>query len=461
MKDDRTVPHDPQVPKPPAAQGAWRIVEISERRVVTHALPARGAVTLGRSADAGITVDDPKVSRLHATITVGDTLSLTDLGSSNGTRVRDQALASGETVALHAGDHIDLGATLLVLQCSAQAGAPLDAWAPVSREAPAGMRDDVLLEAPAMVQLRRLVERIAPGVISVLLLGETGVGKEVFAEMVHRRSRRASGPFVRIHGAALNESLWESELFGHERGAFTGASEARAGLLEAAQGGTVFIDEVGELPPSLQVKLLRVIEERRVTRVGSTRPRDLDVRFVSATHRDLEREVAEGRFRQDLYFRLNGIALHIPPLRARVSEIEGLARLFLSEACRRSGLDGEPVLSAEALDALRAHPWPGNLRELRNLMERAALLCADGVITPEHLAFDGARVTVPAGPPSTAPTPDARALRDDLAAMEKQRILDALARCNGNQTQAAAMLQMARRTLVTRLGEYGLTRPRR
>src|SRR6185503_6105666 len=190
---------------------------------------------------------------------------------------------------------------------------------------PVAERDD-----EGMPQLHRLVERIARGTINVLILGETGAGKEVLAERVQRLSPRARWPFLRLNCAALSETLLESELFGHERGAFTGAVTAKPGLLETAEGGTVFLDEAGELPMSIQVKLLRVIEERQVLRVGGLKPRPIDVRFIAATNRDLEVEVARGAFRQDLFFRLNGVTLVVPPLRDRVSEIEALARLFAS-----------------------------------------------------------------------------------------------------------------------------------
>ncbi len=448
-RNDRTAPRDPDAPRAAPPAGPLRLVELFDGRVVTHDLPARGAVTLGRAGEATVSVADPQVSRLHATLTVGDELTLTDAGSSNGTRVRDRSLAPGESVALRVGDVIEVGATTLVLQQRSRRAQPTPRGAAGAAD---GMREAVVLDDAAMLRLERVVERVAPGMISVLLLGETGVGKEVFAEMIHRRSRRAAGPFVRLHCASLSETLLESELFGHERGAFTGALQGKPGLLETAQGGTVFLDEVGELPAPVQVKLLRVIEDRRVTRVGALHPIELDVRFVSATHRDLEAEVAAGRFRQDLYFRLNGIALTIPALRERVGEVAALARLFLSEACRRSEVSPEPALSAEAIAALEAHPWPGNLRELRNVMERAALLCADGVITADDVALTG-RATAPPSPPDGA-------LKSQLAAVERERILDALERCGGNQTRAAALLRMSRRTLVTRLAEYGVARPR-
>jgi len=322
----------------------------------------------------------------------------------------------------------------------------------------------VVVASPRMRELHTLVARIAPADISVLLLGETGVGKEVVAETLQRRSRRADGPFLRLNCAALSETLLESELFGHERGSFTGATATKLGLLETAAGGTVLLDEVGELPMAVQVKLLRVLEERAVLRVGGVTPIAIDVRFVAATHRDLAVEIGRGRFREDLYYRLAGVTLTVPPLRERLDEIEPLARLFITSFCRRNQLAPMPHLSSSAVDWLRGHAWPGNLRELRNLVERAVLLGRGPLILPEHL---------PLGPnPSnhlatlTAPLATAPAVVTALAASpqlsdERERISAALEACAGNQTRAAIMLGISRRTLVYRLDLYGLARPRK
>jgi transcriptional regulator with PAS, ATPase and Fis domain len=252
----------------------------------------------------------------------------------------------------------------------------------------------------------------APGRISVLLLGETGTGKEVLAQAIHRRSSaaRARGPFLGLNCAALSVSLLESELFGHEKGAFTGAVQARPGLFEAADGGTVFLDEVGELPQTIQVKLLRVLEEQKVLRVGGRVPRSIDVRVLSATHRDLEADVARGAFRQDLYFRLSGVTLTIPPLRQRVADIAPLAELFAAKACRAFERSRIPELSREALALLERYPWPGNIRELRNVMERAVMLCAGDRLLPEHLPPKMAACAAPAAPSAAVRDREAKSL---------------------------------------------------
>jgi DNA-binding NtrC family response regulator len=308
----------------------------------------------------------------------------------------------------------------------------------------------------AMQSLYDQVERIARGPISVLILGETGVGKEVLAERIHRRSGR-TGRFVPINCAALTESLLESELFGHEKGAFTGAIATKQGLFEAADGGTLFLDEVGELPPATQVKLLRVLEERKVLRVGGRVARSVDVRFISATHRDVEREAEAGGFRSDLYYRLNGITLSVPPLRDRKADIARLAHEFMASSCRTSRR-APPRLSSAALEVLLAYAWPGNIRELRNVIERAVLLCEQDEIRVADLPSKMASTP----PAASKPELDPRAqLLQQIEEVERARVKDALARCGGNQTQAAELLGISRRTLVTRLAQYDLPRPRK
>ena len=218
------------------------------------------------------------------------------------------------------------------------------------------------------------------------------MGKEILAERVHRRSARADKPFLCINCASFSEQLFESELFGHERGAFTGANETKPGLLETAPGGTVFLDEIGEIPTSLQVRLLRVLETRLVNRIGGLKARPIDVRFVAATNRNLEAEVAAGRFRRDLYFRLNGMTLHIPPLRARGGEILQLAAIFLRQFSQQQK-HPPPTIDDEAQRLLERHLWPGNVRELRNMMERATLLSGGDQVRPEHLMLETVAAT--------------------------------------------------------------------
>jgi two-component system response regulator AtoC len=395
---------------------------------------------------------------------------------------------------------------------------PRDGRSPdaLSAKAGAGARGEVVeppiqesVEAsPAMQNVHQLVERVANGIISVLIQGETGVGKERLAEMVHRFSPRNKGPFLRLNCAALSETLLESELFGHERGSFTGAVQAKQGLLETANGGTVFFDEVGELPMSVQVKLLRVIEEKQVLRVGGLKSRPIDVRFVSATNRDLETEVSRGTFRQDLFFRLNGITLSIPPLRERVSEVEGLARRFITEATKKTNRNQEPSIARDVMDLLKRYGWPGNIRELRNVVERAVLVCNDDILQLTHFPVErmsasfAPRLVAPPPPrqqlsrPATfnVPPPQQRPsnvvsmepsysssamalatgfsdpnanmplraeVRRQAADFERQRILEALAKCAGNQTEAAKLLGISRRTLVNRLNLYEIARPRK
>jgi transcriptional regulator with GAF, ATPase, and Fis domain len=328
-----------------------------------------------------------------------------------------------------------------------------------------------VVQDPKMTALYALVARVAQGPINVLILGETGVGKEIIAETIHRKSPRGEAPVVRINCAALSESLLESELFGHEKGAFTGAVAAKPGLIEVAHGGTVFLDEVGELSPSLQAKLLRVLEAREVTRVGGLRARPVDVRFIAATNRDLESQVSQGAFRADLFFRLNGVSIVVPPLRERTSEIAPLAEVFLTRACEQLNFAARPTLTQPALDRMLAHAWPGNVRELRNAVERAVLLCTNGFIGPEDLGL-GRLAPASAAPGSGTLSPPAPRLnvvgrspsdapRSSADEGERARIVLALERCNGNQTRAAQLLGMPRRTLVAKLTVHNIPRPRK
>ncbi|HET7500877.1 MAG TPA: sigma 54-interacting transcriptional regulator, partial [Kofleriaceae bacterium] len=309
---------------------------------------------------------------------------------------------------------------------------------------------------PLTQELFRVAERIAAGDISVLIVGETGVGKEVMAEEIYRRSRRSSRPFLRLSCGALSETLLESELFGHEGGAFPAAAGDRPGLLETASGGIVLLDEIGELPMSLQVKLLRVLEDKQVRRLGGMRSYPLDLRFIATTNRDLEKHAARGLFRQDLYYRLAGTTLEIPPLRHRTGDIEPLARGFLDQASRHLGVPA--TLSPEALAWLRAYRWPGNIRELRHVIERAVLLAGASPITPAHLPVGKVGTERPRStPPADAEDKD----RPIDETEERRHIIEVLTACGGNQSRAAKQLGISRGALIRRLERYGILRPRR
>jgi DNA-binding NtrC family response regulator len=653
---------------------AWRLRIVGKRGTQSYVV-ADGEHVIGRSGDAGIRVDEDSVSRRHAQLSIGERVMLTDLGSLNGTRVRDRALKPGVAVEIQPGESFELGterdSVILVLQrrraaqkprrqlydhsyfetrvdeeiarsatarsASEDSGVTLRsdlAERPVTlarvhlegRDVDMGVVAEVLDEvlprtvlaaeyaprelellfvampwsdvevvvdkllkrlqqagAPArtgfaflprdgrtassllaaanarvssereeepslvvappdsgahagrtpMERLQKLVERVAPSDISIVIHGETGVGKEVMAKELHRLSPRAGKPFVGLNCAALTETLLESELFGHERGSFSGAVATKPGLFEVADKGTVFLDEIGETSPAIQAKLLRVLEERTVLRVGGLHPRPIDVRFLAASHKDLEDEVAVGRFRQDLYFRLNGITLEIPPLRERTGEIEGLCANFIADNCRRSRRTDVPTLSREAVQLLKSYAWPGNIRELRNVIERAVLLCTGSRITAEHLPADRMmRARAPTAAPTSAPTTTAvrphassssssgslrpaharplgnhpgigadddsgastrpamsrvppvaardgggvvgigddpptlrrgevESLKGAVSDLERGRIIDALRACGGNQTKAAEMLGISRRTLLNRLDQFNLPRPRK
>ena len=599
-------PHSP--PNRSSDRYVLLVLGDDQAQCASFPLPERGSVTIGRSHKCDIRIDDPSMSRQHAVLHIGKTISIEDLGSANGTRVRDARLVyassmdSAETVELQdrpvpsnqamevsPGDVIELGTAVVVVQHAVSEGRPRRLWAhgyfearleeecaradrsrssfavfrihagenasaeaierslaaatrsvdvvaaygpgeyevlaiDVDPERASTLRSRVMseLEArglrpkvgmacfpsdgrnpdrliaraceralgerpqaegplvivdPAMQRLYRLAERVADSKICVLLLGETGVGKEVLAETIHKYSPRCRTTMLRINCAALSESLLESELFGHERGAFTGAAAAKQGLLESAHGGTVFLDEIGELPLPTQAKLLRVFEGDEVMRVGAVKPRRIDVRFIAATNRDLEEGTRRGTFREDLYFRLSGVSLIIPPLRERRAEIEPLARRFVRQFARGGAQD----ISPQALAWLERYSWPGNVRELRNVIERAMLLAGDGLILIEHLPVEKMGATLPTAPPSgppsfpppppfVVPPPPAAAvasdrtpegLRQQLEVAERNRVLQALDACAGNQTRAAKMLGISRRTLVSRLDTYGIARPRK
>ena len=379
-------------------------------------------------------------------------------------------LAPGERVKLALGTVVEIGSVVAFVQRAEGAIPAPPAVSPSAASssrmtiAPpaAPVRDDersVIVADPEMVRLYRLIDIISPSKLSILILGETGAGKDVYAETIHRRSPRARAPFMRINCAALPENLLEAELFGYERGAFTGALQAKLGLFEAADGGTVFLDEIGEMTLSTQAKLLRVLESGEVMRLGSVKTKRIDVRFVSATNRDLEAISQTGQFRLDLFFRLNGVSVTLPPLRRRLDDILPLVRAFLGPAAHH--------LAEASAQALRAYRWPGNIRELKNVVERAALLSQGGAILPEHLLFGTAPAPVDAPTPAAMPVPAPSApsapagFREELTEMERVRILETMEKCGGNQSRAAKMLGISRTTLIKRLEQYQYVRPRK
>lgn len=614
---------DDRVP-PPGGPSVLHVLVMSPDAFLSLPLPAAGSVAVGRSSKCAVRLDDPLASREHARLHVtpsptndGFILQVEDLGSANGTRVKDRPIGVGEFASILPGEAITIGSTVLMVQqnrpavglrrlwshgyfesrledeCAQAAatgttfalarvrlneGAPWTSVVPVlvrkiplphlfaaygprdyeilfTESAPddvVKLMDDLALElrtaridarhsiawypgdgrsadallaranalvkrpvsaesggaaaeakdtsadalnSAGMERIRALAKRAAGHNINVLILGETGVGKDVLARTIHRISGR-KGEFVALNCAGLSATLIESELFGHEKGAFTGATGARIGLLEAAKGGTVFLDEIGEMPLGLQVRLLRTIETREVLPVGAVKPRIIDARFIAATNRDLENDVLRETFRRDLFFRLNGISLTIPPLRERTNEISTLVDTFIEEACRESGRGPLPTIAREAMGHLLAYPWPGNIRELKNVIERALVLCDGPEITSEHLPLDKMRAV--ATPPEHKvqqqgnPTPQSDHLSERTAQnaprteepphrasgaapdvdglpylddpqkrAERQRILDALKAHAWNQTRAALALDMPRRTFVTKLEYYGIPRPQK
>jgi len=425
----------------------------------TYPLDDRARV-IGRGSDCDIVIDHRALSRRHAVLRPGRRVTVQDLGSTNGTRLGGEVRRGGEPIELAANDSFHIGPFSFVLV----AKAPGD-------DRSMSARDALRVSDPTTRGVPPLVRDVAASKASVVILGETGVGKEVLAETLHVLSGR-TGALTRINCAALSESLLESELFGHEKGAFTGAAGQKVGLLEAAEGGTVFLDELGEMPLAIQAKLLRVVEHREVLRLGSTRPIPIDVRFVAATNRDLPGEVAVGAFRRDLYFRLDGVTLVIPPLRERRAMIATLALGFL-EAARRAG--GRPArLAADVVAALEAHSWPGNVRELKAVIDRGVLLSRAGEIGVRHLSFahQGASIAAPPpGPPQPAAGPSHAGpsqptgspeldFLDEEQRVDRAKLLTALEQCAGNQTRAAKKLGIARTTLVTKLRLYRVPRPR-
>jgi DNA-binding NtrC family response regulator len=592
-------------PRPPVRSD--QVLCIDGNRSFSVTIPPSGELVVGRGSDAGLSVDDPLVSRAHAQLlAVPDGLRLSDLGSRHGTLVNGERVVEPRLVG--AGDVITIGNVLLVVRRPIRAagtssvteqpmfvrrlteelsriaqyerelslviaqavdhdapallaaiaerlrvidaasivgarfvgvllpelgadeaqefarglsslgvgrvsagiatapydGIDGDAVLGAARAACAGAGPGAVVQArdaaetitagtqrilvadPAMARLYELARRLARSAIPILILGETGSGKELAAAAIHAFSARASGPFVSVNCAAIPETLAESELFGHARGAFSGATATKPGHLEVASGGTVFLDEIGELSPAIQAKLLRVLESGELTRIGETAPRTTDLRIVAATNRDLSREVDDGRFRSDLFFRLGSARLELPPLRERPRDLALLAATLLGDACRRLGRP--PLeLSISAAVALFHHDWPGNVRELRHVIEYAAAAAQDhaGEIELWHLppalaaaarktrdtSRLGAEPSTPPGPPTRwppqvddppggapVPPPDGafRPIADEVRELERARMIAALQATGGVQNRAAALIEMPLRTFVTKVKRYAI-----
>ena len=327
----------------------------------------------------------------------------------------------------------------------------------------------VIHRSPAMKNVLGLADQIAPADATILITGESGTGKEVLARYIHSKSKRAQKPFISLNCAAIPENLLESELFGHEKGAFTGAISRRIGKFEEANGGTLLLDEISEMHPRLQAKLLRAIQEREVDRVGGTQPIKVDIRVLATSNRDIEEEVRQGNFREDLYFRLNVVNLVLPPLRERDGDIEALAAHFITKYAEANAVPA-PALSEEVRAMMLAHAWRGNVRELENTMHRAVLLSRDGVIVPDSIQLRGATANadahaqgtteatgedtsddlVPAAPPNGATALVGRT----VAAVERDLIIDTLNHTLGNRTHAANILGISIRTLRNKLKLY-------
>ena len=529
MSDDSTVTTSDAPAVVPAS--LVLVLSSSQAAIQTVSLPARGIVTIGRSKDCTIAVEDASLSRRHASLRVPE-LVLVDHASRNGTWVADTKLDADVETPIVLGRAFRLGQVsavvvrvgaldrgalraletqlsraraddhaLVVVRAATPAALPAWATGPGVRvlahtdelwlaalPCPPAELDglvkrieqethelgiaisprDGIAAGPLYLAVERdrerrrggaptamddaytLVGKIARGNASVLVQGETGVGKEVLAELIHARSPRVAAPLVKINCAAVTPSLFESQMFGHEKGAFTGAVETQIGMIEAADGGSLFLDEVAELPLDLQAKLLRVIEDRVVTRVGAVKGRHVDVRFIAASNESLQQRVEANQFRADLYFRLAAVTVQVPPLRERVAEIRSLAEFFAMRAAEAMRAE-PPAIGGDALRRLESYAWPGNIRELRNVIERAVLLCEGATIQPAHLRFD----ELPKAAPAPAPLPGT------LDPDKPEDVAAALAACAGNQTRAARMLGVSRNTLLARLDELGLPRPRK
>jgi transcriptional regulator with PAS, ATPase and Fis domain len=434
--DETTLDERPREVGPDAPRAYAALVQGSGPALTD--LPRGQVVSIGRSRTSGIPVHDDAVSRLHATLEWdgGSTVLLVDRASRNGTTVNGQRIDG--SLAITSGTEVGVGGVRLVVVVL------VDASDTGSERVP-GLpgHGSIVVHDEAMLRVLALADRVARSAATVLLVGETGVGKEVVARRIHDSSARRDRPFVAINCGALVEGLAGSDFFGHEPGAFTGATDPRPGCFEMADGGTLLLDEVSELDPAMQVRLLRVLQEREVTRLGSTRVIKIDVRIIAATNSRLEVLVRAGRFREDLLFRLDVVRIEVPPLRERPAEIVPLARRFLRELA-----PGRAVhLSDAASEALRAYSWPGNIRELRNVIERSVVERRRDVLDLRDIVG------------LDAPATGCGTLRDSVDTTERAAITAALDACSGNQTRAARRLGISRRAFIYKLERFGLKPP--
>jgi len=357
-------------------------------------LAGSAIVRVGRGTENDVVITDPSVSRAHVVLRFEPQPTVEDLGSANGTRLAGVPIPPHRPVPWPAGTWVELGGTTRVILVGAEGTVESAPPSSARREAIVPTPTEVLARDSAMLVTLELLDAAARSPLPVLILGEAGVGKEALAQRVHRRSTRASGPFVRIDCAALPESILESELLGVERDADSGALHARRGIFEAAEGGTVFLDEIGDATLAIQAKLLRVLDAREVVRLGSTRLRRVDVRIVAAMSRSPRALVANEALRSDLLRRLDGIRIDVPPLRARPADIVPLAECFAAHAAAREGAP-RPLLGGHVKRALCAHDWPGNERELRNAVERAVYLSQGALLETRHFRLGDPTVECP------------------------------------------------------------------
>ena len=421
-------------------------------------------IAAARGAELDHTDDtDAALSRLRRDARVN--LVLCELGQPIGDLVRSLARERIAVPVIACGLEDDPEAAVQAVRDGAQDFLPLPPDPELIAailEAASGESHAMIARDPAMLATVRRAEQIARSDASVLITGESGTGKEILARHVHRRSRRAHGPFIALNCAAIPEQLLESELFGHEKGAFSGAIARRIGRFEAASGGTLLLDEISEMDVRLQAKLLRAIQEREIDRLGGQAPVQVDVRILATSNRDLREEAASGRFREDLYFRLNVVGLEIPPLRSRPGDIAVLAAHYVRHYAHANGI-APPELPEAALSCLLAHGWRGNVRELENLMHRAVLLADQGRIDPAHLGLEqgvarAAPVCAPASPPGSTPACASGAVAglvgQRMDAVEQALIIETLCSTAGNRTHAATILGISIRALRNKLRDY-------